>query len=102
MKLDRKRAIEAAALALAPKVPARDLAGIVAHAVASRGLRTASPEAAAWLSLVSYIRHNLTDYDAMLEEGYGAEAARHFCRDALNDVLERWGARLRAGGDDED
>ena len=102
MPLDRKRAIEAATLALAPRIPAHELAEVTAHALHSPGLRNAAPESAAWLSLVAYVRHAHTDYEAMLEDGYGVEAARHFCRDAINDVLRDWGAvRLVSGADDE-
>lgn len=100
MVIDRKRGIEAALLQLVPHVPARDLAAVAAQALASRGLKTAAPEHVAWLSLVAYVRHNFTDYDAMLDEGYGVEAARHFCLPALNDVLAEWGARRQVGGED--
>lgn len=99
MQIARKRGVEAAILALVPHIPARDLAEVAAQALYSRGLHTASPEAAAWLSLVSYVRHNFTDYDAMLAEGYGIEAARHFCLDALNAALADWGARRRVSGE---
>ena len=36
------------------------------HAIDSRGLSVASPEIAAWLSLVAYVRHTFTDYDELL------------------------------------
>lgn len=70
------------------------------HALDSMGLRTAAPETVGWLSLVAYIRHALTDYDALLAEGYDIDSARFFVLDTMNDVLERWGARRRLGEDD--
>jgi hypothetical protein len=36
----------------------------------SPGLRVASPENAAWLSLVGYARHRMTEYDDLLAQGY--------------------------------
>lgn len=104
MPISRKRNIEAAILALAPSIPVRDLAEIAAHALASKGLSKAAPEKAAWLSLVAYVRHNFTEYEALLDDGYGAEAARHFCVEPTNTVLARWGARRLVDGsaaDDE-
>lgn len=90
-------AIAGALRRMMPAIPDRDLTAVVDHALGSRGLAKASPEAAAWLSAVSYIRHSFTDYQAMLDEGYGPEAARHFCLDAVNAVLADWGCRRRAG-----
>lgn len=85
--------------ALAPLADDRDLAAVLDHALHSRGLRPAAPPTAAWLSLVTWIRHNLTDYDDLLAEGYGAEAARHFCREQINEALTTWGCRRRLGDD---
>jgi hypothetical protein len=78
---------------LFPHLQDRDERAIVDRALGSRGLRNASPEAAAWLSAVAYARHGFTDYDQMLADGYDQESARHFTLDALNDVLRGWGAR---------
>lgn len=80
---------------IAPALPDFERAAILDHAQDSPGLRTASPQAAAWLSLVSYARHAHTDYDALLAEGYGPEAARFFVRDEINAVLAAWGCRRR-------
>jgi hypothetical protein len=66
----------------------------------SRGLKTASPEAAAWLSAVAYARHAFTDYDQMLADGYDQESARHFTLAALNEVLREWGSRRQVGADE--
>ncbi|MFK7902935.1 MAG: DUF2293 domain-containing protein [Nitratireductor sp.] len=49
----------------------------------------------AWRSLTTHIRHNHSDYDALLEEGYDIESAKHFVLDEMNAVLESWGASKR-------
>ncbi|MCF4166987.1 DUF2293 domain-containing protein [Zavarzinia compransoris] len=89
----RGTAIEAALRALAPGLPARDRAAVVDRALGSRGLRQASPPAAAWAALAAYARHGFTEYDALLAEGYDRDAARHFTRDATEEVLRGWGCR---------
>jgi hypothetical protein len=87
--------IEAALRRLAPRIPAHEFAAVVDHARDSRGLRAASPEEAAWLSLVTYVRHALTDYDELLRQGYDADSARFFVRDEIEAVLREWGARRK-------
>jgi hypothetical protein len=84
---------------IAPRVPAFDRAAILDHALDSPGLKTASPQAAAWLSLVAYVRHTYTEYDDLLADGYDADSARHFVADAINEVLAEWGCRKRIGQD---
>jgi hypothetical protein len=91
----RLEALEAALRRIAPRIPRHELGAVIDHALSSPGLRTASPEAAAWLSLVAYIRHTLTEYDALLDEGYDVGSARFFVREGMNAVLERWGAAKR-------
>ena len=61
----------------------------------SEGLRTAAPESAAWLSLVAYARHAFTEYDALLEQGYDRDSARHFVAEEMETTLRRWGVRRR-------
>jgi hypothetical protein len=56
--------IETALRRLAPRMPKHEFGAVVDHALDSRGLRGAAAETAAWLSLVAYVRHALTDYDA--------------------------------------
>jgi hypothetical protein len=66
----------------------------------SRGLSTASAESAAWLSLVAYVRHVLTDYDELLREGYDQDSARFFVLAEMRTVLNDWGVRRQlAAGD---
>jgi hypothetical protein len=91
--------IEQALRALAPRIPAHEFAAVVDHACDSRGLATASAEAAAWLSLTSYVRHLFTDYDDLLDQGYDQDSARFFVADEMAAVLAAWGVRRRVGED---
>ncbi len=94
-----RAAIESALRRLAPKIPAHEFGAVVDHALDSRGLRAAAPETAAWLSLVAYVRHALTDYDALLAQGYDADSARFFVAGEMQAVLEGWGVTRKLGGE---
>lgn len=87
----RQESVEMLVRRLAPAIPRFDLGAVVEHALASPGLGKAAPDKAAWLSLVAYVRHVYTAYEDLLAEGYGPEAARHFCREQINAVLAQWG-----------
>lgn len=64
--------------------------------IASAGhLRHLPPSIAAWQALTTHIRHNHTDYDALLSEGYDPDSARHFVVDTMNELLETWGSAER-------
>jgi hypothetical protein len=63
---------------LAPRIPAHEFGAVVDHAVDSPGLAVATPESAAWLSLVAYVRHVFTDYDELLQQDYDQESAPPF------------------------
>ena len=93
--MSRRDDIETALRNLAPRIPRHELGAVLDHAIDSAGLRTASPETAAWLSLVAYVRHVFTDYDALLGEGYDADSARFFVVDEIDGVLQEWGVRRR-------
>ena len=95
--MTRRAALEAALHQLAPRIPKHEFGAVIDHALGSPGLHNASIEAAAWLSLVTYVRHVFTDYDSLLEEGYDANSARFFVLDEINRVLEHWGVRRRVG-----
>jgi hypothetical protein len=96
-----KRAdIEGALRRLAPRIPAHEFAAVVDHAVDSPGLNVATPETAAWLSLVAYIRHTFTDYDELLREGYDQDSARFFVAEDMTAVLTDWGVRRRLNPDE--
>lgn len=99
--LPRREALGAALLALAPRLPAFERDVALDRALASPGLRGAAPETAAWLALVAYARHAFTDYDALLDEGYDRDSARHFVLDDINAVLTEWGARRRVSDEPE-
>jgi hypothetical protein len=93
--VSRRDDIETALRNLAPRIPRHELGAVLDHALDSPGLRTASSETAAWLSLVAYVRHVFTDYDALLAEGYDADSARFFVVDEIDGVLQGWGVRRR-------
>ncbi len=99
--MNRRVAIEQALRRLAPRIPRHELDAVLDHALDSPGLRAAAAENAAWLSLVAYIRHVLTDYDELLAGGYDIESARHFVADDIDAVLAGWGAGRRLAGDPE-
>lgn len=94
----RRAGIAEALRVIAPAVPAFDRAAILDHAEDSPGLKTASPQSAAWASLVAYVRHTYTDYDDLLDDGYDLDAARHFVLDEINRVLADWGCRRQVDG----
>lgn len=96
----RRLDIESALRHLAPHIPAHEFGAIVDHAVDTQGLKAASPETAAWLSLVAYVRHVLTEYDALLAQGYDRDSARFFVADEMAPVLKKWGARRSLKADD--
>jgi hypothetical protein len=96
----RRSEIESALRRLAPQIPDHEFAAVVDHALDSPGLRTALPETAAWLSLVAYIRHALTEYDALLDEGYDQDSARHFVASEIEAILKGWGARRTLASSD--
>ena len=99
--MTRREALEDAVRTLAPRIPAHEFEAVVDHALVSPGLRGALPERGAWLSMVTYIRHRLTDYDSLLEEGYDQDSARFFVLDDINGTLESWGSPRRVQGEDE-
>jgi hypothetical protein len=99
--MNRREAIESAVRILAPRIPRHEFEAVTDHALGSRGLHGASPEAAAWLSMAAYIRHRLTDYDSLLDDGYDVESARFFVLDDMNAVLAEWGSPRRVKAEDE-
>jgi hypothetical protein len=95
MQLAHRTDVELALRRLAPRIPEHELGAVVDHAMDSAGLRSAAPEAAAWLSLTAYVRHVLTEYDALLEQGYDPDSARFFVVDEMDEILAGWGVRRR-------
>ena len=98
--MSKRTDIEGALRRLAPRMPSHEFAAVVDHALDSSGLRSAAPEAAAWLSLVAYVRHVLTDYDELLDEGYDRDSARHFVAAEIGEILSGWGVRRRLTAED--
>lgn len=99
--MSRRDTIETALRRLAPKIPRYEATAIVDHASDSPGLARAAPEEAAWLSLVAYVRHAMTDYDAMLDDGYDVDSARAFVAGDMKEVLDRWGVRRQLTNRDD-
>ena len=97
--MNRRDALAAALRRLAPKIPPHEFGAVVDHGLDSAGLKSAAPESAAWLSLVAYVRHTFTDYDALLAQGYDRDSARHFVADEMAEVLSHWGVRRPLGED---
>ena len=91
--MPRRADIEIALRRLTPNIPPHEFGAVVDHALDSGGLRAASPEAAAWLSLVAYVRHTFTDYDERLGQGYDRDSARFFVAEEINEILKGWGAK---------
>ena len=50
--------------------------------------------------MTAYIRHMFTEYDALLDDGYDVESARHFVLDAINEKLGEWGVKRRISAED--
>lgn len=99
--LDRRSAVAGALARHAPRLPPFEAGAVLDRALASPGLRKASPETAARLALVTYARHVFTEYDELLADGYDRDSARHFVLDALNETLAAWGARPVPEEEDE-
>jgi len=99
-RLSRRAAIEAALRRLAPRIPSHELGAVVDHALDSPGLHSAAPPAAAWLSLVAYVRHVFTEYDELLRQGYDQDSARFFVAGEIEQKLADWGVRRRLTSED--
>ena len=91
--MSRRDAIKTALRRLAPRIPRYEFEAVIDHSLDSPGLQTAAPEAAAWLSLVAYVRHVFTDYDALREQDYEEASARFFVVADMEAKLAQWGVR---------
>ena len=98
--MSRRTDIESALRRLAPRIPDHEFGAVIDHALDSRGLRQAAPEQAAWLSLVAYVRHVFTDYDALRDQDYDEDSARFFVAEEIQAVLQGWGVRRRLVAED--
>lgn len=97
----RRKAIGEALTLLLPGAPYSDIEAIRGEA-GSRHMRELPPSIAVWLSTVAHVRHQHTDYDDLLAEGYDRDAARFFVVDRTNEVLTGWRATRLLDPDDED
>lgn len=97
----RQRAIAKALTALLPLAPYADTEKIRAEANAKH-MRTLPPAIAVWLATVAHVRHEHTDYDGLLAEGYDRDSARFFVVDAINETLTGWRATRLLDPDGED
>jgi hypothetical protein len=93
--MSRRADLEAVLRHLAPRIPKHEFGAVIDHALDSPGLHDAAPETAVWLSLVAYVRHVMTEYDALLADGYDVDSARFFVLDGTNAILEEWGIQRR-------
>jgi hypothetical protein len=98
--LSRRAEIESALRKVAPHIPPHEFGAVLDHALGSAGLKSALPDTTAWLSLVAYVRHALTEYDQLLDEGYDRDSARHFVAAEIAAILGSWGVRRRLTAED--
>ncbi len=97
----RRRALARALTALLPLAPLSDIEAIRADAGASH-MKALPPTLAVWLATIAHVRHQHTEYEKLLAEGYDRDAARFFVVDEINAVLTRWRAtRLLEPGEEE-
>lgn len=104
MATDRQKSIAKNLTALIPRVPFLD-AEAIRTAAGSKHMRSLSPASAVWLATLAHVRHQHTDYDDLRDEGYEKDEARFFVVDAINAVLDQWGATrhlVSEPGDEED
>jgi len=101
MATQRQRALGKALTILLPWAPYSDTEIIRAGANAVH-MKALPPSVAVWLATVAHVRHQHTEYDRLLAEGYDRDSARFFVIDKINDVLTRWRATRLLDPDDED
>ncbi|MEP3430412.1 MAG: DUF2293 domain-containing protein [Roseibium sp.] len=90
----RQKDMRKALRALAPRLPMIDAEAILDIALAGH-LRHLPPSIAVWQATTTHLRHEHTDYDALLNEGYDRDSARHFVADDINSMLADWGSQKR-------
>lgn len=98
---NRQRAVGKALTMLLPRAPYADIEKIRA-AANDRKLRGLPASIAVWLATIAHVRHEHTDYDTLLAEGYDRDAARFFVLDEINETLTRWRATRLLDPDEEE
>ena len=97
----RRRALAKALTALLPMAPYSDIEAIRTDA-GGKHMKTLPPSIAVWLATVAHVRHQHTDYERLLSEGYDRDSARFFVIDRTNAVLTSWRATRLLDSDDDD
>lgn len=97
----RQKEMRKALRALLPRVPMIHAEAILETALAGH-LRHLPPSIALWQATTSHIRHALTDYDTLLEDGYDRDSARFFVLDDMNETLRGWGCNREVSGEPEE
>lgn len=94
----RQRAVKEALSSLIPRAPLADFEAI-AQSIRAAHMRDLAPRDAVFLATIAHIRHTLTEYDQLIDDGYDRDAARFFIRDDINAVLQDWGSSRQIGED---
>ena len=78
-------------------IPSANMEDFIAiEEIANSGhLRHLPPSIRVWQATTTHARHAHTEYDALLDEGYDQESARHFVLDDINAILQSWGCTKR-------
>ena len=100
-RTDRNRALKKALTALLPMAPYSDIEAIRVEA-GGKHMKTLPPSIAVWLATIAHVRHQHTDYEKLLGEGYDRDSARFFVVSQTNEILTRWRATRLLDPDDEE
>lgn len=98
---NRQRAVAKALTLLLPMAPYSDIEKIREMAL-ERKLRELPPSIAVWIATITYVRHEHSSYDTLLEDGYDRDAARFFVVDEINETLTQWRATRLLDPDEEE
>ncbi|WP_416223097.1 DUF2293 domain-containing protein [Tianweitania sp.] len=97
----RHKAIAKALTLLLPGAPYADIEAIRFEA-SQRRMADLPPSIAVWLTTLAHVRHQHTEYDALMDEGYDRDAARFFVLDDVNEVLTTWRATRLLDADESE
>ncbi|MEP3049696.1 MAG: DUF2293 domain-containing protein [Roseibium sp.] len=97
----RQKDMRKAMRALVPRVPMSDAEAILDIALAGH-LRHLPPSIAVWQATTSHLRHEHTEYDTLLDDGYDRDAARFFVAEDINTFLADWGCQRRLNLEETD
>ena len=86
---------------LAPGIPWADAESVRSEAI-SRRYRDFPASVSVWLVLVAHIRHQHTDYETLIGEGYDRASARHFVIETINEKLTEWRGTRFVSEDSDD